>query len=140
MLRNWTKDDALLDVKASAAVVASAAGTVIVDFGDGLVEGNIIIDVTVIDVATTDELYTIILQLSPDALFGTAANIMDSYAITLGAAAARLTDCDKGSVVGRYVLPFTNEVCGTIYRYGRIYTLLNTTGESITYAARMVRR
>jgi len=140
MLRNFTKDDSGLDIKASAAVTASAAGSVIVDFGDGLVEGNMIVDVSAMDIVGNDEMYDIILQLSPDAAFGTAGNIQDGAAISLGAKETKRSDSDKDDAVGRYIIPFTNEFGGTIYRYGRIYTVAVGATQSITYAARLAKK
>ena len=139
MLRNETLDDSGLTLKASAAVTSSAAGSVIADLGDGLVQGNLIVDVTAIDIATNDEMYDIVLQLSPDAAFGTAGNIQDAVAINLSCKEAKRTDSDKDDVIGRYVVPFSNEFGGTVYRYARIYTVVNTTGCSITYAARLAK-
>jgi len=139
--RNYTLDDSGLTIKASAAVGTSAAGTVIVDFGAGFVEGNMLIDVTGIEIADNDETYDIILQLSPDAAFGTAGNIREKLGIHLGAKEIKRSDCDADDVIGRYIVPFNNDVAGTIYRYARIYTVVGgtiTTG--ITYYARLCKR
>ena len=140
MLRNFTKDDATLDIKASAAVTASAVGSVIVDFGDGLVEGNMIVDVSAMDIVGNDEMYDIILQLSPDAAFGTVGNNQDGVAVSLGAMETKRSDSNKDDVIGRYIIPFSNEFGGTIYRYGRIYTVCVGATASITYAARLAKK
>jgi len=139
--RNYTLDDSGLTIKASAAVGATAAGSVIADLGAGFVEGNILIDVTGIEIADNDETYDIILQLSPDAAFGTAGNIREKLGIHLGAKEIKRSDCDADDVIGRYIVPFNNDVAGTVYRYGRIYTGVGgtiTTG--ITYGARLCKR
>ena len=139
--RNYTLDDSGLTIKASAAVGATAAGTVIADLGAGFVEGNMLIDVTDIEIADNDETYDIILQLSPDAAFGTAGNIREKLGIHLGAKEIKRSDCDADDVIGRYIVPFNNDVAGTIYRYARIYTAVGgtiTTG--ITYGARLCKR
>ncbi len=134
--RNFTTDDGLV-LKASAAVVASAAGSLILDLGDGLVQGNVVIDVSAMDIVGNDEIYDIVVQLSPDAAFGTAGNIEERCALSLGAKETKRTDSDKDDVVGRYILPFDNEINGTTYRYARIYTVEAGATTSITYAARL---
>jgi hypothetical protein len=134
--RNFTIDDNLA-MKASGAVAASAASALILDLGDGLVEGNIVIDVTAIDIVGNDEMYDVVAQLSPDAAFGTAGNIAEKCAISLGAKETKRTDCDKDDVIGRYILPFDNCINGTIYRYARLYTVCVGATASITYAARL---
>jgi hypothetical protein len=140
MLRKFTLDDNDLVLKASAAVTASAAGSVIADLGDGLVEGNMVIDVTAIDIVGNDEIYDIILQLSPDAAFGTAGNIVERCSLNLSAKETKRSDCDKDDVIGRYILPFSNEHGGTIYRYARIYTVEAGATSSITYSARLAKK
>jgi hypothetical protein len=140
MLKNFTVDDSGLDLKASAAVTASAAGSVIADLGDGFVEGNLIVDVSAMDIVGNDEIYDIILQLSPDAAFGTAGNIVEKVALSLGAKETKRSDCDKDDAVGRYVIPFNNLFNGTIYRYARIYTVEAGATSSITYYARLAKK
>ena len=140
MRRNFTLDDSGHTLKASAAVTASAAGSVIADLGAGLVEGYLVIDVTAIDIVGNDEIYDIVLQLSSDAAFGTAANIKEKCAISLGAEETKRTDCDEDDAIGRYILPFDNEVNGTVYRYARIYTVCAGATQSITYSARIAKK
>jgi hypothetical protein len=132
---HYTLDDNL-SLKAAALVAASAAGSLIRDVGAGFVAGDLVVDVSALEVATGDESYDIVLQGSPDAAFGTAANIQDLMAFNLGAATPKRTDSDKADVTGRYVLPFRNEFGGTTYRYLRIYTVVaGTIATGINYAA-----
>jgi hypothetical protein len=42
------------------------------------------------------------------------------------------------SVIGRYELPFSNEINGTTYRYARAYTNVSGTTPSINYTAYIV--
>lgn len=139
--------DTLWLLKAAALVAASAAGSLIIDTKAGAssgslglgpeVMGELQIDVSAMEIATGDEYYTIILQGSPDATFGTAGNIVELCAISLGAKAGRLSDADKDSAVGRHRLLFTNELNGTTYRYLRIYTVVaGTIATGINYEAR----
>lgn len=117
--------DAGFVMKAAAAVGASAAATVI-DLGSATarVKGDIIIDVSAIELDTGDEIYDIVVQLSPDAVF-TAATIRDSMSLTFSDSTQQRTDCNQDDIIGRYVLPFTNEgPTGVFYRYIRLYTVV----------------
>lgn len=131
--------DSGLTLKAAAAVTSSAAGSLIIDAGAGKVMGDLVVDVTAIDIASNDESYYIILQGSPDAAFGTAGNIQDLVMMHLGPKELKISDSDKDDVIGTYRVPFTNEFNGTNYRYLRIYTALpgSQTTPSITYMARL---
>ena len=139
MLRNRTVDDATLSLKASGAIAASAAATVIPLIGEGLVQGDIIIDVTAMDIVGNDEMYDIIAQISPD-LACTPATLVDRCAISLGAMETKRSDCNRDDTIGRYILPFDNEYCGTIYPYVRLYTVTVGATNSITYSARLAKR
>ena len=116
--------DAELEMKDAGLVAASAAAQVdaadkIIDFGAAIfVRGVVLIDVTAIEIASTDEIYEIHVQLSSSATF--ASTIRGRAALVLGANAVVLDDAD--SAVGRYLLYFDNEYNGTVYRYGRLYT------------------
>lgn len=145
MRRNFTYDTAL-ELKDAGLVASSAAATVssaakVLDLGDGFVEGNIVLEVSALEIASNDEKYDIIAQLSPDAAFGTAGNIVDKCGLCLCAAEVTLTDSTKDSEVGRFVLPFDNEVNGTVYRYMRLYTVVaGTIATGINYTAFLARR
>lgn len=60
-------------------VASSAAGTRILDKGPGIGirAGVVVIDVSAIEIASNDEAYTIHVQGSPDAAFGTAGNVVE---------------------------------------------------------------
>jgi hypothetical protein len=113
---NYTYDDAL-SLKDAGLVAESAAGSVILDLGAGFVEGDVVIDVSAIEVANGDEKYTVHLE-------GSNVAAMTSGSVTLanlplGNATA---PADAATGTGRFVLPFRNEQNGTLYRYVRIYT------------------
>lgn len=129
--------DSLLLLKASAAVTASAAGSLILDLGDARTEGQVIIDVSALKIAANDEAYSIVVQGSPDSDFGTAANVVELCSLHLGASETKTTDSDKDDTTGRYLLRFTNERAGTFFRYLRLYTWVDSggTSPSITYSA-----
>lgn len=133
--------DADLLLKAAAAVGATADGTLVLDVGSGLLDADLVIDVTALEVDSNDESYEIIVEGSTVAAFATAAAICPLASITLGdKASTRLAAgvLAKGTddVVGRYVLPFRNEQNGTIYRYLRIKTIVvGTIATGINYSA-----
>lgn len=130
--------DADLSLKAQALVGASAAGSLIVDTGGGVFRGELILNVTALEIASANEFYTIVLQGSPDAAFGTAGNIVELINFSLGAKAGRLSDADKDDAVGVYNIPVTNVHAGATYRYLRIYTVVaGTVATGINYSARL---
>lgn len=129
--------DALLVLKESAAVAASAAGTEKLNIGTGLYKACAIVDVDAIT-ATTDGSYDIVIQGSTDEAF-TAANVVELASIHLGYSASKRTDSDKTDAPGRYKIYFDNENNGTFYPFVRVYTVVGgTTDASITYAAYLV--
>lgn len=134
----YTYDAALL-LKAAGLVAASANSALILDVGNGLLDADMVIDVTALELDSNDESYTVVLEGSPDAAFGTAANItplamvvIGDHASTAGALQAQGAD----DVVGRYVVPFRNERNGTTYRYLRIRTVVaGTIATGINFSA-----
>jgi len=139
--RNFTVDDSSLTLKAAGLIAASAAGSVIADLGSGFVEGNLVIDVTALDIDGNNELYDIVLQLSPDALFDTDTNIVEKCAINLSAAEVKRTDANVDDAIGRYIVPFNNMYQTSYYRYARIYTVAAGAGIStgINYTCRIAK-
>ena len=135
-------EDSLDSAGAVSAIVASQAGKVldvaqVIDLGDGLVEGYMIVDVDAILCSAADVLYEIFLQGSNVAAFATAGVIRNLAALELGAGElltnATATTGDQGAAGDRYVVPFRNELNGTVYRYVRAYQeIANGTGETIT--------
>jgi len=129
--------DADLELKDSYAVTSSAAAQVdsankIVDVGAARCDGNVVVDVTAIDIASNDEEYDIILQGSNSATF--ASGIENLAQLNLGATEVRQGGA-QDSTIGRYEMPFTNEQNDTVYRYLRIYTVVGAASSSITYSA-----
>ena len=143
-MKSYTYDNNLL-LKDAGAVAASAAATVlsaakVLDLGAGEVDGDIVIDVSAMDIVGNDEKYDIVAQLSSDAAFGTAGNIVERCEISLGAKETKITDCDRDDVVGRYILPFDNVVNGTPYRYLRIYIVEAGATSSINFTAFLAKK
>jgi hypothetical protein len=93
------------------------AGATIVNLGLGLMEGHLIVDVTAIEIADNDELYTIVLQGSSESDF--ASTIKNLAILELGANEV-LDWADVDSTIGRYIVPFRTERNGTTYQYVRL--------------------
>jgi len=135
-------EDSLTSAGATSAIVASQEGKVldvakIIDLGDGLVEGYMIVDIDEILCSAADVLYEIFLQGAQSATFATAGLVRNLAALELGAGElltnATATTGDQGAAGDRYVVPFRNEINGTVYRYVRAYQqIANGTGETIT--------
>ncbi len=118
--------DSTMIMKDAGLVAASAAATVataakIVNVGEGLVEGSLVVDVSAIEIASNTELYSIALQGSDVADFSTGDEVIVELAV-LNLGATEVIGGTADSVVGRYSVPFRNEYKGTIYPYVRVYT------------------
>lgn len=134
--------DSQTELKAAGLVAASANGSIILDLGGGdqdfapPVWFKLIVDVSAIELDTTDEAYTIILEGSNSATF--ASGIEPLCVLTLGAAAAALYlgNVDVSSDTGRYVVPGWNQRNETTYRYVRLRTHVGgTVATGINYSA-----
>ena len=90
-----------------------------------------VIDVSAIDQTTGDELYTLILEGCNTAAF-TTTSIVQLAMIQLGDEDTMQGNCDLDLGVGRYVVPFSNELVGTTYQYCRLAFDVGGTSPSIT--------
>lgn len=135
--------DSLFEAKDAGLVAADAAATVdsaakIIDLGEGLFEGDLVVDITAIEIDSNNERYDIGIQLSDSATF--ASGIVQGPILAVGALET-LIGADTDSTTGRYVLPFRNEVNGTWYRYARVYTnVTGTLATGINYSAFIAKR
>ena len=118
--------DYALQLKDAGLVAADAAAEVgavakILNLGNARFDGRVIVDISAIEVAGGDELYCIQTQFSSSSTFasvivsGPALNVGNQSLIAGGTQSA-------DTVVGRYELPFCNELNGTTYPYMRLYT------------------
>jgi hypothetical protein len=149
--------DKLLQLKDAGLVAASAAAQVasadkIIDIGGssantdqgggstnvggtsspGYFEGDIVVDITAIEVDTGNEKFTILAQVSNSATF--ADTIFNVGAIVVGDSSTALESVD--SVAGRRILKFCNQVNDVTYRYLRLYTqVVGTIATGINYSA-----
>ena len=124
-------------LKDAGAVTSSGYGTVdaaakVLDLKEGLVRGNVIIDVSDIDISSKDELYEILLIGGTDESFTQEVSLCSKE---LGHNAS--LEGNRDSKAGRYVLPFQNEMAGRIWPYVRIRHVLSGTTPSINYQARL---
>jgi len=126
-------DVAAIDGAASYAGSILAVETVI-DLGDGLVEGYMIVDIDDIEPHGTEELYIIKLQGNNDGDFADAT-AYDLAQISIGAGevlANGTIGTDVGAAGDRFVVPFRNEQNGTVYRYVRCIQVLTGALADIT--------
>lgn len=130
--------DADLEMKDAGLIAADAAWTVdaaakVIDLGEARVDGRVIVDVSAIEIASNDERYFVKLQFSDSATF--ASGIVEGPGIFMGALET-LIGADTDTTVGRYELPFTNEINGVTYRYMRGYTdVVGTIATGINFTA-----
>lgn len=132
--KDFTYDHAHL-MKDAGLVAASAAATVdgspkVVDFGPGRIDARVILDLIAVEVDSGNEKFEVEVQVS---------NTADLSAGMLIAGVAKLGDSSVSNesadtVAGRREIHFTNEINGTIYRYGRLYTrIAGTIATGINY-------
>lgn len=114
----FTYDNAT-ELKAAGLVAASADGSIL-DLGAGLVDGYLVFDVSAVEIASGDEIYTVSLEGSNVAAMTSgsvclAKKVFGNLVVPMDAAL---------STAGRYVVPFRNEEGGTTFRYVRLSTVV----------------
>lgn len=131
----FTYDTALV-AKTAGLLAASADGTII-DLGDGLVDGFLVIDLTACEIASGNEIYTVSLEGSDVAAMTSgsvclAKKVFGNLVVPMDAAL---------SASGRYVIPFCNEEGGETFRYVRLSTLIaGTIATGINFSAFLAKR
>jgi len=133
-------DAALVIRAAGAAITSTETGSLILDVGNGLLDADLVIDVTAMDATTGDEGYAFTLEGSPDAAFGTAGNIVALARLNVGGATGSAAPTGTATAIGRFLLPVRNEQNGTTYRYLRLLSTLSGTSPSITFSAFLTKR
>lgn len=155
--RNQTFNfDALLQLKDAGLVGASAAATVggvaqILDLGGGppsatstlgpttlgWFDADLVVDVSAIEIGSSDETYTLSFQLSNDSSFVTGVVEHCRLVLAHHSAAGVAPGVDTDAIVGRYVLCVSNQdPAGTLYKYCRLYTIVGgTVATGINYTA-----
>lgn len=136
--------DAELQLKDAGLVAADAAATVasvakILDVGTGNVRGDVVVDVSAVEIATGDERYTVLVQGSNSSSFASGIAILAAMPIGDGSTIATAfgsSGVDVDDTTGRFVIPFRNERNGTNYRYIRLWTdVAGTIATGINYIA-----
>lgn len=137
-----TTHPVILDVntklKDTGLIAASAAAQVggsdkILDLGEALVEGFVVVDLTACEVASGDESYRIEVQGSDSATF--ASGIVNLAILHVGDSSVTFESADTAAT-GRFLVPVRNEKAGEIYRYMRIYTrVAGTVATGVNYSA-----
>ena len=131
----FTYDDAL-EMKAAGLVAASADGSIL-DLGDGLFDGFLVVDVSAVEIATGDEIYTVSVEGSSVAAMTSlsvclAKKVFGNLVVPMDAAL---------SAANRYVIPFRNEEGGVVQRYVRLSTLVaGTIATGINFSAFLAKR
>lgn len=135
--------DALLELKdAGAVTVTNTAGTVasvarVLDVGDAFLDASLHVYISAIDIASNDEVYTVILQGSDSSTF--ASGVVNLVTLSFGKAtpAGIAADTTVGLAAS---VPVTNSLDGkTNFRYMRILTRVAGTTPSINYKAWLTR-
>jgi hypothetical protein len=131
MIDNSTflKDAGAVNASGYGQVAAAAA---VVNIGKGKVNGRMVVDVSAVDIANTDERYILNLMGGSDAVFTSEVSLA---AMDLGAAAPIEGNVD--ALATRYQIPFSNEKGGILYPYVRVRHVLSGTTPSINYTARL---
>ena len=131
--------DTQLELKDAGLVAADAAGTVggtakVIDAGEAVMEGVLVIDLSAIEIASGNELYKISLQGSVREDF--AHSYEDLAIIELGAKGVLGGDQDSG--VGVYAIPFSNVRKDKLFRYLRVFTdVSGSIATGINFTARL---
>lgn len=130
-IQTLLKDAGLIAASAAAQVGGANA---ILDMGTARIDAVAIIDVSAVEIDTTDEDYIIIIQGSSSSSF--ASNIQNLAMIDVGATTTGRPGGAINSLVGRYELLFTNEQADVTYRYIRAYTKVSgTIATGVNYTA-----
>ena len=132
--------DDLMVLKAKGTVATSMVGEDPVgtdkyyDTGGGRTRGDFVINVYAVPNILASTKFTMRLQASKNSSFTTGCDVVifelgDTTQLT-GATSLATADF----TTGRYILPFTNDIDGTVYRYLRHYiTMGGTVGTGIQY-------
>lgn len=101
-------------------------------------DASIIIDVTEIEVASADEIYRIIAQVSSSPTF--VSDVKNVAILELAAGAVAAGGGDEGEI-GHYELGFTNEQNGVARRFMRLFTdVSGAVATGIDYVAHLAKK
>lgn len=141
--------DADLLLKDAGLVAADGAAQVssankILDVGNGLFKGDLVVDASAVEIGSGDERYTIMVQGSTSATFASTIVILAAMPIgdgsTIGTAFGS-SGVDVDDTTGRYIIPFQNERNNVYYRYIRVYVdVAGTIATGINFTAFVSKR
>lgn len=136
----FTYDDSL-GLADSNTVTATGETTTIIDLGDGLFDGFLVVDISALDMTTGDEAYRLNVEGSTVAAMtstskGLAGIDIGNTVVPMDADDAAITS----AAPARLVIPFRNERMGTLYRYVRLHYVLGGTSPSMTFLAFLAKR
>lgn len=127
--------DAATVLKAAGLIAASTDGAIL-DLGEGLFDGFLVLDVSAIEVASGDEIYTVSVE-------GSSVAAMTSLSVCLAKKVLGnlVVPMDNPTGIGRFVVPFRNEENGVLKRYIRLSTLVaGTVATGINFSAFLAKR
>lgn len=122
--------DELLKLKDAGLVASTANAQVggsdqILDMGSAIFKGEVLHDISAIEIASGDEVYKLVVQGSNSPTF--ASGIVDLCHLEVGDASARGTGATRDSTPGRYIVPMTNVLNDEAYQYIRLRTVVSGT-------------
>jgi hypothetical protein len=119
--------------------VGGAAG--IVDLGgnqatspveQARIDAVAVVNVTALDISSTDETYTLMVVVSNDPSMLTGNVQAGGLQLGKGTAATMRSPNSADSVVGTYEIMFSTNVAGSLYQYAAVYLTVAGTTPSIT--------
>lgn len=94
-----------------------------------------VFDVTAIDISSSNETYQLDIMVSNDPSFA-AASVVCAGGVQFGKGASlRGAVAQKDSVIGRYEVPFTNNIAGALYQYCKVYLTAGGTTPSVSISS-----
>lgn len=133
--------DENLELKDAGLVASDGASSVDgaakeLTLGTGRVEGDVIIDVTAVEIASNDEVYKVVSQFSNDDFTTIVNGSIFEFAATEVAAGG-----GEDAAIGRYKLPVTNVINDVHYSKMRLFNdVAGTITTGINYSAHLAIR
>lgn len=128
--------DAATLLKTAGLVAATTTHPLVLDLGDGFIAADLVIDITALEIASNDEIYTVSFEGSNVAALASASVTLAEKQFGNVPAPA-----DADTATGRHLIPVTNELNGVTYRYVRLVTtVVGTIATGINYSAFLAKR
>lgn len=143
--------DVSMRLKDSGAAVTSdtlatvGGSTATLDLGAAHFQGDLVVDMeATVDTTTGDEYYRLqLIGCNTEAFTTTAIVVLATLELgdaTQLAGAVGGVDTDKGTSGDRYIVPFSNQIMNTYFRYVRLVANVSGTTPSIDYTAFVAKR